>query len=298
MSASVWPPSASAAFEVTREDSRYPSLLATIDDPPPVLRGFGDPGVLRPGLAVVGARKATPYGLAAARLFAGWAAAAGYPIISGAAIGCDQAAHVAALASGGVTVAVLGCGADTAYPRGSAELLADIVSSGGCVVSELAWQHPPAKWTFRARNRIIAGLAGALLVVEANCPSGTFITADYALDAGREVLVVPGSIFAPESRGPNRLLRQGATPVCEVAELAGVLEAVLGRPTPVDHAQPDLYGLDSDDRVLSALRSNPMRPDDVARTLGLDIVTVARRIGALEGLGLARKYPDGRYGPC
>ena len=285
------------AFEIALGDDDYPQLLAQTEDPPAVLRGYGDPAALAPGLAVVGARQATPYGLAAARLFAGWAAAAGYPIISGAAIGCDQAAHRAALSAGGRTVAVLGTGPDIAYPRASGELLGRIARSG-CVVSELAWGFPPAKWTFRARNRIIAGLAGALLVLEAGCPSGTFITADRALEAGRDVLVIPGSIFAPECRGPNRLLRQGATPITEVAELADALMAALGPPGGERDTSESLYGLASSDEVLSCLRANPGRPDDVARALGLDIVTTARRVGALEGLGLVRKYPDGRYGPC
>jgi DNA processing protein len=297
MNSAPWPGTA-PPFEISIDDLRYPAQLMLTDDPPPLIRGFGNPAALAPGLAVVGARKATPYGLAAARLFAGWAAGAGYPVISGAAIGCDQAAHRAALDAGGVTVAVLGSGADVAYPRGSGNLLAAIAEKG-CVISELDWGHPPAKWTFRARNRIIAGLSAALLVLESDVPSGTFITADRALDAGREVLVVPGSIFAPECRGPNRLLRQGATPVCEVAELADILGSLLG-PPPANAETPSgtLYGLMSDDEMLSSLRANPMRPDDVARALGLDIVTTARRIGALEGLGTIRKYPDGRYGPC
>ena len=297
MNAARWPGSAQP-FEIALGDLQYPAQLMMTDDPPTLIRGFGNPAALAPGLAVVGARKATPYGLAAARLFAGWAGAAGYPVISGAAIGCDQAAHRAVLDACGVTVAVLGSGADVAYPRGSESLLVRIAERG-CVISELDWGHPPAKWTFRARNRIIAGLAAALLVLESDVPSGTFITADRALDAGREVLVVPGSIFAPESRGPNRLLRQGATPVSEVAELADILRSLLGPARPdTGTLDASLYGLVSDDDVLSALRANPMRPDDVARALGLDIVTTARRIGALEGLGEVRKYPDGRYGPC
>jgi DNA processing protein len=296
MKDTAWPGSRQP-FEMSLGDPGYPELLALTPDPPDVIRGFGHPEALAPGLAVVGARKATPYGLAAARLFAGWSAAAGYPVISGAAMGCDQAAHRAALHAGGTTVAVLGSGADVAYPRGSDNLLAQIAERG-CVISELDWGHAPAKWTFRARNRIIAGLSAALLVLEADVPSGTFITADRALDAGREVLVVPGSIFAPECRGPNRLLRQGATPVCEVAELAEVLSALLGPPTALNPLGGGVCGDASDDKVLSALRTDPMRPDDLARALGLDIVSVARRIGALEGLGAIAKYPDGRYGPC
>jgi DNA processing protein len=292
----LWPPQ-SPPFEIATGDPLYPEMLLATNDPPKVLRGFGDPAALAPGIAVVGARKATPYGLAAARLFAGWAASAGYSVISGAAVGCDQAAHRAALNADGATVAVLGSGADVAYPRGSGALLGEIAASG-CVVSELEWGHPPAKWTFRARNRIIAGLAAALLVLEADVPSGTFVTADRALDAGRDVLVVPGSIFAPECRGPNRLLRQGATPICEVAELAEVLHNLLGPPQRLVGEDPSACGQESGNDVLSALRTNPMRPDDLARALGQDIVTIARRIGALEGEGLVRKYPDGRYGPC
>ena len=184
MSAGRWPGD-STRFEIGIGDPAYPPLLALTPDPPEVLRGYGDAQALRrPSLAVVGARRATPYGLAAAELFAGWAARAGYSIVSGAAVGCDQAAHRAALGAGGSTVAVLGTGADVAYPSGSADLLARIAAVG-CVVSELPWGHPPMKWTFRDRNRIIAGLAGALLVLEAGCPSGTFITADRALDGRR-----------------------------------------------------------------------------------------------------------------
>ena len=293
MSDPVWPPS-TGEFEVAMGDADYPEELLEIESPPKVLRGFGDPGLLGGGLAVIGARRATPYGLRSARLFAGWAAAAGYVVISGAAVGCDQAAHRAALDAGGSTVAVLGCGADVVYPRGADDLLSRIAQNGA-VISELAWGHPPAKWTFRARNRIIAGLAGALLVVEAGLGSGTFITADYALDANREVMVVPGSIFAPECTGSNRLLSQGATPVSDVSELRAVLESQTGeRPRDV---VAELLACGRDP-VLAALRTNPARPDDVARDLGLDIIEVGRRIGALEGDGTVTKYRDGRYGVC
>jgi DNA processing protein len=293
MNVPLWPPSREP-FEIRSKDDEFPDLLRSIDNAPTVLRGFGDPHSLEPGLAVIGARKATPYGLRCAQLFAGWAAAAGYVVISGAAIGCDTAAHRAALDAGGRTVAVLGCGADVAYPRGAGALLTSIAESGA-VVSELEWGYPPAKWTFRARNRIIAGLAKALLVVEAGLGSGTFITADYALDAGRDVMVVPGSIFAPECRGSNRLLSQGAIPVSDISELRAVLEDRM-HSTSLDTVAEMLDR--GHDPVLAAVRANPSRPDDVARDLGLDIIEVARRIGALEGQGVVTKYRDGRYGVC
>lgn len=282
-------------FELRLGDSGYPAQLADTPDPPKVLYGFGEPDALAPGLAVIGARKATPYGLQAASIFAGWAARAGYTIASGGAIGCDQAAHSAALLAGGSTVAVLGCGADVVYPSGAGDILARIAASGA-VVSEQPWGSPPQRWTFRTRNRIIAGLSAALLVLEAGLPSGTFSTADYALEAGREVFVVPGSIFAPECRGSNRLIHQGAAPVSDVSELAEALTAVLPRPHPDIEADWSLAATTSDDEVLAALRTDHWRPDDLARALEMDVITLARRIGALEVAGHIVRFRDGRYG--
>lgn len=283
-------------FELRLGEPDYPSLLAESPDPPAVLYGFGDPSSLVPGLAVIGARKATPYGLQAAEIFAGWASRAGHSIISGGAIGCDQAAHRAALAGGRPTVAVLGCGADVVYPSRAGELLGQIAGAGA-VISEQPWGSPPQRWTFRTRNRIIAGLSAALLVLEAGLPSGTFSTADYALAAGRDVLVVPGSIFAPECRGSNRLIHQGATPISDVSELAAALAMILPSPTAPGDEPWSLDGCEiGDDIVLRALRTHHWRPDDLARQLGLDIVTVARRIGALETAGLVCRFRDGRYG--
>jgi len=284
-------------FEIAHGDSGYPGALSETSFAPARLYGIGDPSALVTGFSVVGARKATPYGLQAADLFAGWAARSGYTIVSGGAIGCDQAAHRAALANRGSTVAVLGCGADVVYPRGATQLL-DAIARVGAVVSEHPWGTPPAKWRFRTRNRLIAGLSAALLVVEAGLPSGTFATADYALDAGRDVLVVPGSIFAPECRGANRLLRQGAQPVTDVSELAAALADALGPPPRDSGSQWSLDGVEpTSDVVLAAVRTSPMRPDDIARALSLDIVTVARRIGRLELEGAVIRGTDGRYGP-
>jgi DNA processing protein len=283
-------------FELVLGDGEYPALLAQSPHPPDVLYGVGDPRSLEPGLAVVGSRRATPYGLAAARLLAGWAAEAGYPVVSGGAVGCDQAAHSAALDAGGHTVAVMAGGADVPYPRGAAKLLTRIADKGA-VVSEHPWGAEPRRWSFRTRNRIIAGLCPVLLVLEASLPSGTFSTADYALDAGRTVAAVPGSIFAPECRGANRLLRNGATPITDASELADLLRSEIGEPPMAASPWEGPTDDESYDSLLAALRTNPMRPDDVARTLGLDIVTVARRLGALEARGVVSRYRDGRYGP-
>lgn len=264
----------------------YPEQLAETPDPPKVLYGIGDPSALAPGLAVVGSRRATPYGLRCARLLAGWAASRNVTIISGAAIGCDREAHTAALDAGGRTVAVLGSGPDVDYPQRSKHLL-EVMREGHAVVSEYPFGQPPLRFAFVRRNRIIAGLACAVLVVEAGLPSGTFSTADAALEAGRDVLAVPGSIFAPESRGSNRLIRQGATAITEVSDLADAL----GVPCLTQPVRDSERGT-----VLRAITADPMRPDDLARALGIDIVQTARTLGALEARGLIARYADGRYG--
>lgn len=275
----------------------YPPHLAELPDAPKALYGVGDPSALQPGLAVIGARRATPYGIAAARIFAGWAAEAGYVVYSGAAIGCDQAAHSAALDRDGTTVAVMAGGADVAYPSAARQLIDDI-SRSGAVVSEHPWGTEPRRWSFRTRNRIIAGLCRVLLVVEARVPSGTFATVEYALDASRTVVAVPGSIFAPECRGPNKFIADGAEPISGVEDLARVLATEIG-PPPRETSLWGCAAADSgEDALLQALRADPMRPDDAAVGLGLDITTALRRIGALEMAGHIKRYPDGRYGPC
>lgn len=274
------------------DDSRYPDLLRQTDDPPKSLYVMGDPLILsRPSVSIVGARRATPYGLECARIFATWASTVGLTVVSGGATGCDQAAHAAALDADGPTVAVMGCGADIAYPRAAADLF-DLIARTGCVVSELPWGTPPQRWAFRRRNRIIAGLSQALVVVEAGLPSGTFSTADHALDASRDVLVVPGSIFSPESAGCNRLIRQGAYALTDVSDLAGVVGGLCDGERAVLSCSGDL----EHNEVYVAVRANPARPDDLGRSLGMDIVDVARALGSLEISGHVSRYRDGRYG--
>ncbi len=275
--------------EISIDSTDYPDYLRNISEPPRVLYCMGDPALLVPGLAVIGSRKATPYGLSATRVFAGWAASQGITIISGAAIGCDQEAHRSALAADGPTVAVMGCGADIDYPSGAADLLAEI-REVGAVISEVPWGTGPQRWLFPRRNRLIAGLCQAVLVVEASLPSGTFNTADHALDYSKQVLAVPGSIFAPECRGSNRLLVQGATPITDVTELGDALGVNVDTQLHLAAA--------SEHPLLAALLVNPMRPDDAARELALHIVEVSRLLGRYESCGLLSRYPDGRYGPC
>jgi DNA processing protein len=287
-------------WELRPGEDAYPACLRDSPRPPKVVRGFGDPTLLAPGLGVVGSRKATPYGLRCAADLAGRAAELGVTVVSGAAIGCDAAAHAAALGRGGLTVAVLGCGPDVDYPRTSSSLLARIRDEGA-VISEVPWGVEPQPFMFPARNRIIAALSAALLVVEAGLPSGTFSTADHAADAGRQVLAVPGSVFSPTSAGCNRLIRQGAAPIAEMDDLDDELVSagLVLRPAAMSpRAYVDSGALDPIARRLwHALRADPMRPDAAASSLNAPISAILRALSSLESENLARRYPDGRYGP-
>lgn len=259
-------------------DRAYPALLREIHDPPPSLwiRGDGDPAVLdRLAVALVGARACSAYGRSVARTLGRESAAAGAVVISGLARGVDGEAHRGALEAGGLTVAVLGCGVDRDYPAAHAELARRIVAGGGLIVSEYEPGVEPAPWRFPARNRIIAGLARLTVVVEARERSGALITADMALEQGRDVMAVPGEITSATSAGTNGLLRQGAAPVTRVSDVLDVL----GLEPPGAQASPD----DPAQRgVLAALADGPADVDELARLCGLTAGAVSSILTALE----------------
>lgn len=296
-------------FEIVRGDTAFPTLLRAIPRPPERLYGVGDPTALRAGLAVVGARRATPYGRSVAKRFAGMAAERGVVIVSGGARGCDAVAHEAALAVGCPTVAFLGGGCDQLYPAENAGLFQRIVDGGGAVVSERPWDFVPLPYTFRERNRLIAGLARATLIVEAGLPSGTFSTADEALAAGREVWVVPGAITSANSRGANRLLYQGAHPIVDDEAFADALFDSFGC-LKQEHAAVEAGdgGAGSaeatpESALLEALRAEPLGMEalrDLAqeRRPGADTFTwLMVWLTTAQRDGLIAQYPDGRYGP-
>lgn len=311
-------------FEIERGDLEYPAAFEALSKPPETLYIIGDIRALQEGLAVVGARNATPYGRSATRLLAGCAARMGICVISGGARGCDSYAHEAAIEVGGRTVAFLGGGCDVVYPSCNKGLFNRIVESGGAVVSEHPWSFPPKPYTFRARNRLIASLARATLVVEAGVPSGTFSTADEALAANKDVLAVPGSIFSPTSRGSNALIAQGADPVVDEAEFGELLTRLFPEKAyPSDRAaqlrmafpckerlradSADSVSLracdDSDNLVVSALRADPMRLEQLVEEFATGesgpFATVGDLmvcVGRLEALGAIERFPDGRFG--
>ncbi len=275
---------------VRRRAPDFPPLLAAIHDPPPqlYLRGDGSPELLRrPAVALVGARACSSYGRTVARSLGRDLAAAGLVVVSGLARGIDGEAHRGALDGGGTTVAVLGCGIDRDYPAAHAELARRICDGGGLVVSEYEAGVEPAPWRFPARNRIIAGLCRATVVVEARERSGALITADFALEEGRDVLAVPGEITSSLSAGSNALLRLGATPVTcveDVLEMYG-LEA---RPPTTDALGSVARAL------LDRLAEQPLGADELFRAAGIEPSAGA---GALIELELAGRvsHEDGVY---
>ena len=273
---------AGGARWLARSDDDFPPLLRAIHDPPAGLfvRGAAELELpRRPAVAVVGARSCSAYGAQVARMLGRELAAAGLVVVSGLARGVDGEAHRGALESGGATVAVLGCGIDRDYPAAHAEL-ASRIRATGLVVSEYAPGVEPAPWRFPARNRIIAGLSAATVVVEARERSGALITADLALEEGREVLAVPGEITSALSRGANDLLRLGATPVtgsADVLELFGL-----------EQAPPEAVELGpAAETVLARLRDAPASADELARATGLDAGELASALTELELAGVA-----------
>lgn len=192
------------------EEDGYPDLLRQLTDAPPLLYYKGSLSSGEESLAIVGARKATPYGRAAAEALAKEISGQGIVVVSGLARGIDTAAHRGALAGCGITWAVMGCGLSFMYPPENQRLADEIIESGGALWSEFPPEMPPEPQLFPMRNRLISGMSRGVVVVEAALKSGALITVDFALEQGREVFAVPGPIFNPMSKGPNHLIRQGA----------------------------------------------------------------------------------------
>jgi DNA processing protein len=273
-----------------RSDARFPPRLRAIFDPPPVLflRGTGEPELLASrSVAVVGARSCSPYGAQVARTLGRELAAAGLLVVSGLARGIDGEAHRGALEGGGPTVGVLGCGIDRDYPAANASL-SRRMEDGGLVVSEYEPGVEPAPWRFPARNRIIAGLCEAVVVVEARERSGSLITADFALEEGREVFAVPGEITSALSIGTNALLKLGAAPLtssADVLDALGVERAEAG-------GEPDVS--EPARRVLALVRDGATAADELVGKAGLDAGAVGVALTELELAGLVAAA-DGVY---
>ncbi len=308
-------------------DADYPPGLRELFDPPPALYVRGREWRemlralrLRPTVAVVGARRPSPYGLEMAWLLGGGLARAGVNVVSGMALGIDAQAHAGALdgldAAGaadpdGVAVAlagVLGAGVRHAVPRTNADLFVTL-ERRGLLLSEYGWLLPPHPWRFPARNRVIAALADAVVIVEGGARSGALQTAAFAVDLGRDVLAVPGEAGRPLSAGPHRLLRDGAH-LCEAPDdVLGLLpESAWRKSEPWPPAAgrglergPDGAGSSDgrrqgpESRALAALRRGQHTADQLHQALGLAPAAVAAALSALEIDGLLEVQPGGRY---
>jgi DNA processing protein len=277
----------------------WPARLAHLESPPPGFWQLGTTGPATPCVAVVGSRRATFQGVDIARSIGGELGAAGIQVVSGMALGIDAAAHTGALDAGGSTVAVLGCGIDVCYPSRHAALRARIITNG-CLITEEPAGTPPFKHNFPKRNRIIAALARAVVVVEATERSGALSTARWAADLGREVLAVPGSIRSRQSSGTNLLIRDGARPFLGIGDL---LDAVPALRAAVPEAALDTLpgfaksGLERFSpplrEILARMGTQPVHPDQVGVSLGLSPALVASRLGALELAGAVMSLPGG-----
>jgi DNA processing protein len=280
---------------ICRCDARYPRVLHELPDAPAVLHVFGQHDRLGAlldgaGVAIVGARRATPYGVEQARRLGRGLAAAGVTVVSGMALGVDAAAHAGALDAGGPTVAVLAGAAERAYPA-SKRWLHERIAASGVVVSELPPGTTARRWGFPARNRIIAALARVTVVVEAGERSGSLITAGLALELGREVGAVPGPVTAPLSAGTNALLADGARLVRGPQD---VLELMFG----ADAREVDVAAAPALPPDLQALLDRVGGGEDTVAALahdGLGVDAVLAGLAQLELRGLVRRAAGGRY---
>ncbi len=277
---------------VTWLDPGYPAGLRTLRDAPPVLylRGAWSSGP-EPAVAVVGTRRASAYGLGIAGILGEVLSEAGVVVVSGLARGIDKEAHAGALRAGGITVAVLGCGVDVIYPAEHRSLL-EAMLRRGAVASEMPLGTRPRPQQFPRRNRLISGLARAVVVVEGDVDSGALITARCAVAQGRLVFAVPGSVFAPASRGPHRLLAQGARVLGTPGDVLAALNLPPGkmaRPESVDRLGAD------EARVLAALGEQAIHIDAVIERTGLSPAQVLGVLAVLELRGLARQFPGKNF---
>ncbi len=283
----------SGAGFISISEPQYPQKLKNISDPPPYLYFKGDLDVLDgPSLAIVGSRRPTDYGRRIASKLAGELASTGVLIVSGLAFGIDAIAHQAALEAGGKTVAVFGCGLDYIYPPVHSTLASRIIESG-CLLSEFPKGTRPERFNFPVRNRIISGLTDGVLVIEAAERSGALVTANLALEQGREVLAIPGSVESKFSHGPNDLIKQGAVPVTSVEDIMANFRwhksEVISRP------DRDLSILTADGRMLFGYVSvQPVHIDELARKSGLSPARTSELLLNLEIKGFIMRNP-GNY---
>ncbi|MBI5733422.1 MAG: DNA-protecting protein DprA [Candidatus Kerfeldbacteria bacterium] len=275
---------------VTIAEADYPKLLKEIYDPPPLLFYKGSVAAWQNNcLGVVGTRRATAYGLRVTSDLTKDLALAGLTIVSGLAYGIDTAAHQATLEVSGQTIAVLASGLDTIYPAANRQLANKIISQGGALISEFPLAMPPLKQNFPYRNRLIAGLSRGVLVCEATVDSGALITAKLALESGRDVFAVPGSIYSEQAQGSNELLKLGSHLVTKAADVLNLfgLDSIAPRPLPKLTAEQEKF--------LSVFSLEPENLDDLIRQSGLSAGAFMAQLTELELAGWVKEVSPRGY---
>lgn len=272
-------------YQITlHTQTTYPKMLQNIPDPPPVLlyRGNLDALTLKTCIAIVGSRAATPYGRHITTQLASEVARQGVCVVSGLALGIDAIAQQAVVENNGITVAVIGSGLDMVYPQSNKKLADALVEKNGCIISEFPLGTPPYRSNFPQRNRIIAGLAQAVIVTQAAKNSGSLITARYALEYNRDVGAVPGNITDLQAAGTNDLIRQGA---CAITSAHDILEliAVPYKDTPI-HTNREYT--EHERQILHLIQQEPRHVDQLIAAAALDSPTVLGVLSVLEVEGL------------
>ena len=280
---------------VTIKDLSYPAHLLNIYDPPPLLFVRGE---LRKSdqksVAIVGARRASPYGKLAAESLARDLAQNGITVVSGVAVGADTAAHRGALAGGGRTIGVLACGLEVDYPAANRELKEQMVENGA-LITESPFSTPAQKERFPARNRIISGMSLGTVVVEAAERSGALITAHHALEQGREVFAVPGSVNSVQSRGTHRLIKEGAKLVESVEDILEELDLPLQQVEAPDQEEEKAQLSDDEQKLLGVLSLQQKYMDEIIEESSLSSAEVNSLLMMLELKGLVRRLPGNLF---
>jgi DNA processing protein len=278
---------------LTWMDEAYPQRLKEIEQPPPVLYLRGE---LLPedtwAVAIVGTRRVTPYGRQVTENIASFLAANGITVVSGLARGVDAIAHNAALKAGGRSLAVLGSGVDRIYPPEN-RVLAEQMIEHGAVLSDYVPGTPPESSNFPPRNRIISGLSLAVIVVEAGETSGALITAEFAAEQGREIFAVPGNILAPQSKGTNKLIQQGAHPLLSASDIMQALN--LTRVGQHKAARKALPADAVEAKLLETMGEEPLHVDEIRNQTGLPVEKVSATLIMMELKGMVRQVGNMHY---
>lgn len=285
-------PTMSEIRAIAQTAEEFPRLLKNIPDAPGLLYINGEsPQESEKLMAVVGTRKPTPYGKEVAMHLTRELCRAGFSIVSGMALGIDAIAHDIALEEGAKTYAVLGCGADIIYPPTHKNLHAKIAQYGG-IISEYAPGTPPMTYRFPERNRIIAGMSAGTLVIEAKEKSGALITGNLALEYNREVFAVPGPIFSPTSKGPHKLIKDGAKLVQDINDIL----SEFGFKAPSIQERLLENASDEEKIILKIITTEPAVLDDILRLSKLSTSTVHSTLTMLELKGMVQELGGGMYG--